>query len=114
MVDAHALRACEETRVGSSPTCGTSAKQISIMYIVYLLQSTSKPEKSYIGRKIEMRLQEHNEGNVKSTKPFMPWKIIYYEQFYCKLCADKREVFLKSGFGYRLRKLLLAHQDSLK
>lgn len=39
------------------------------------------------------------------------WSI--YENFYCKLCADKREQFLKSGFGYRFRKIIIQHYEKL-
>ncbi|MBI2036215.1 GIY-YIG nuclease family protein [Candidatus Microgenomates bacterium] len=87
------------------------------MYKVYLLKSLARPEKSYVGRTIKPiaeRLKEHNSGQARSTKPYMPWKLVYYEQFYCKLCSDKREVFLKSGKGFRLRKIILDNQKLLK
>ncbi|HLE48642.1 MAG TPA: GIY-YIG nuclease family protein [Patescibacteria group bacterium] len=86
------------------------------MYIVYLLQSKTNPEKSYVGRTIKpilVRLDEHNKGLTKSTKPYIPWRLVYYEQFYCKLCSDKREIYLKSGRGFRLRKLILINQNML-
>jgi putative endonuclease len=88
------------------------------MYKVYLLQSLSHFEKSYVGlttKKIKIRLEEHNAGFSKYTKAFLPWKIVYFEQFYCKLCAEKREEFLKNGVGYQIRKhLLLLQNSSLK
>ena len=87
------------------------------MYSVYLLQSLRNKEKTYVGltiKPLKNRLEEHNVGLTKSTKYDKPWEVIYYEQFYCKICADKREQFLKSGFGYRFRKLLLRHKDELK
>ena len=86
------------------------------MYIVYLLQSLSNPTKSYVGKTIKPvneRLKEHNSGLSRSTKPFIPWKLLYYEQFYCSLCADKREQYLKSGRGYRLRKIIINNQEKL-
>lgn len=85
------------------------------MFKVYLLQSLRDKNKSYVGltiKKIEDRLQEHNSGKSKYTKSLVPWKLVYYEVFYCKLCAEKREEFLKSGVGYRIRKHLLALPDS--
>lgn len=87
------------------------------MYKVYLLQSLQNPGKSYVGlttKEIAQRLLEHNNGFTQSSKHDAPWKVVYYEQFYCKLCADKREQFFKSGIGYRLRKLILEHQSELK
>lgn len=80
------------------------------MYQVYILKSLKKLNLSYVGlttKGVDKRLDEHNLGKSKYTKTFTPWKLVYYENFYCKLCAEKREIFLKSGFGYRLRKLLL-------
>ena len=76
------------------------------MFIVYILKS--KIEKTYVGftiKKIEDRLNEHNQGLSPYTNADKPWELIYFETFYCRLCAEKREKFLKSGFGYRFRKL---------
>jgi len=86
------------------------------MYKVYLLQSLVKPTKTYVGltiKDVNDRLSEHNKGLSQYTKTDLPWKVIYFETFYCKLCAEKREQFLKSGFGYRLRKILLANAGKL-
>ncbi len=86
------------------------------MYKVYILESERLPGKTYVGltiKKIEERLKEHNLGQSKASKPYLPWKLIYYENFYCELCADKREQFLKSGFGYRFRKLILENYTKL-
>jgi len=80
------------------------------MYKVYLLLSLKYPKKSYVGVTIKEpadRVKEHNDGLSQSTKAFRPWKLVYYETFYCELCASKRERFLKSGFGFKLRKILL-------
>lgn len=80
------------------------------MYKVYLLQSVRHPEKSYVGmtnQEINERLKQHNNGESQFTKAYRPWVLIYFETFYCKLCADKREQFLKSGVGYRIRKIIL-------
>lgn len=80
------------------------------MYKVYILKSLSNPGKTYVGYTVKMvqaRLKEHNDGLSQSTKAYRPWKLLYFETFYCKLCAEKREKFLKSGFGYKLRKLIL-------
>jgi len=86
------------------------------MYHVYLLRSINNPSKSYVGLTIrtpEDRLNEHNSGKSQFTKTDKPWRLIYYEKFYCKLCAEKREMFLKSGFGYRLRQVLLDNESKL-
>ncbi|HSD98565.1 MAG TPA: GIY-YIG nuclease family protein [Patescibacteria group bacterium] len=79
------------------------------MYKVYILQSLTKKNKTYVGqtiKSVQVRLKEHNSGLSKFTKAYRPWKIVYFEQLYCKTCTDKREKFLKSGVGYKLRKIL--------
>ncbi len=52
------------------------------MYYVYLLFS-DKDSKFYTGstNDLKRRLQEHNVGNVKSTKHRRPLKLIYYEVY---------------------------------
>jgi len=49
--------------------------------------------------KIEKRLAEHNSGKTKSTKPYIPWEILFYEEYDNKADALKREKYLKSGVG---------------
>ncbi len=46
------------------------------------------------------RLRYHNTGKVKSTKAYHPWKLHYYEEFFTKSEALKRENFFKSINGY--------------
>lgn len=82
----------------------------NFMYKVYLLRSISKPTKSYVGytiKTVQKRLQEHNDGQNQSTKAYRPWQLVYFETFYCKLCAEKREQFLKTGVGFKIRKIIL-------
>lgn len=79
------------------------------MFFVYLLYSF-KNKKSYVGstsKKPEQRLKEHNLGMNKFTKENGPWRLIYYEQFTCKNCSRAREIFLKTGVGKKLRKILI-------
>ena len=87
------------------------------MYYVYILVSERDSKKSYVGytsRKPIERLAEHNLGICFSTKSNCPWKLIYFESFCCQKCAETREVFLKSGFGYRYRKLILDNYQKLR
>lgn len=77
-------------------------------YYVYVLQSLTR-KSLYIGysKDINKRLIEHNEGKSKATKPFRPYKLIYFEAFIKKSDAKSREIYLKSGWGRRtLNKLL--------
>ncbi len=70
-------------------------------YHVYILKSQTT-SRFYIGctTNPEDRLREHNLGKTKSTKPFIPWKIIYTEIFFDKNKAFKREWHLKHPKGY--------------
>jgi len=50
---------------------------------------------------MEKRLNRHNQGKVKSTKAYKPWKVIYTEEFSTKSEAYQREMFFKSIEGYK-------------
>ncbi|MCX7833970.1 MAG: GIY-YIG nuclease family protein [Ignavibacteria bacterium] len=65
-------------------------------FYTYILKSKIK-DRFYIGSSsnLEKRLQYHNQGKTKSTKPSIPWEIVYYEKFDSKSDALKREKQLK-------------------
>ncbi len=71
-----------------------------MLYYVYILESL-KNGRHYVGStgNLLRRLTEHNEGKVKSTKPFTPWKIIYTEEYSSKTEALRRERKIKSYKG---------------
>lgn len=48
------------------------------MYFVYILHSCSL-NKYYVGQtnNLDNRLSRHNSGRSKSTKPGIPWKLIF-------------------------------------
>ncbi len=70
------------------------------MHYVYILKS-EKVKRFYVGYTIDLkrRILEHNDGNTRSTRPFRPWKMIYWEQFDSKSEAYKREWHLKHAKG---------------
>ena len=65
-------------------------------YSVYILYSQSK-DKYYIGytQDPEERLTEHNSGATPSTRPGIPWKMVYKEECEDKTTAIKRENKIK-------------------
>ncbi len=67
------------------------------MYFVYILQSEATG-RFYIGYSDspDRRLQEHNSGKVKSTRPYRPWKKVYQETHSTETLAIRRERELKS------------------
>ena len=69
-------------------------------YTINIIKS-SKDNKRYIGctKNILRRLDEHNNGLVKSTRNRRPLELIYNEEFENKADAFAREKFFKSGKG---------------
>ncbi len=65
-------------------------------YYLYILYS-EKYKKHYIGisDNPDRRLAEHNQGIVRSTKAFIPYGLVYLEEFPEKKSARIRELFLK-------------------
>jgi len=78
------------------------------MFYVYILQSL-KDNSLYIGytSDLKKRFNEHNSGNSSATKPFRPYKLIFYEAFADRIDAKNREEYLKSGWGLRSIKTML-------
>ena len=75
------------------------------MFYNYVLQSL-KNKMLYIGytTNLEKRFKEHNDGLNQLTKPYRPWKLIYYEACLNKKDAKRREEYLKKTQGQRLLK----------
>lgn len=71
----------------------------------YVIQST-KNNHLYIGFATDLknRFKKHNKGLIKSTKPYRPWKLIYYEACLNEDDATRREGYLKTSQGQRLLK----------
>jgi putative endonuclease len=78
------------------------------MYFVYVLRSASSG-RLYKGfcSDLEKRLSEHNSGKTKSTRPFIPWEIVYFERIESIKDAIKREKFLKTSAGRRYLKKVI-------
>ena len=70
------------------------------MFYVYVIKSLVDG-RLYKGlsQNIDRRLKEHNSGKTKSTKPYRPWKLVYYEKFETRVEARNREKYFKSGIG---------------
>lgn len=67
-------------------------------YFVYVIKSLNN-DNIYVGmtNNLERRLNEHNSKKSKSTKPYAPFKVIYYEKVENSRIARIKEKFLKSG-----------------
>ncbi|MGC9336774.1 MAG: GIY-YIG nuclease family protein [Candidatus Cloacimonadia bacterium] len=78
-------------------------------YYTYVLYS-QKYDKIYIGftNNLMRRLHFHNQGIKGWTAKFIPWELVYHEEFETKAEAMKREQELKS---YQGRKFI--HEEVL-
>jgi putative endonuclease len=83
------------------------------MYYVYILKS-KRVNRLYKGftKDLRRRIVEHNSGEVRSTKSYAPWELVYYQGFIDKTDARREELFLKTGKGKERIKYLL--EETLK
>jgi len=77
-------------------------------YYIYILYS-KKLDKYYTGycEDISTRLTKHNFGSTPSTKPGIPWIMVYYEQYDTKTEAIKREREIKNKKSRKYIKYLI-------
>ena len=83
------------------------------MFSIYFAKSL-KNNKIYVGRtekSPQIRVEEHNKGSNVWSKQNGPFKLVYFETYFCKVDAVKRELFYKSGIGKRIKKAIVAEMD---
>jgi putative endonuclease len=70
------------------------------MIIVYAIKRLER-NYIYVGmtNDLNRRIQEHNNGENKSTKSYRPFILIYSESFPDRVSAREKEKYLKSGVG---------------
>ncbi|AFH49489.1 Hypothetical protein IALB_1782 [Ignavibacterium album JCM 16511] len=71
-------------------------------FFTYILFS-AKHNKHYFGHtsNLQKRISDHNSGLSTFTKKYLPWELIYFEEFDSRAEAMKREKFFKSYLGYK-------------
>ena len=82
-----------------------------MFFYVYILRSL-KNRSFYIGYSTDLknRIKQHNNGESQSTKPFRPYKLIFYEAFLNEKDAKNREEYLKGGYGRKsIQKMLTTY-----
>ncbi len=79
------------------------------MFYAYVIKSLSS-DFLYKGHceNLEKRLAEHNAGMTKSIKPYIPFKLIYFEEFLQREDAVIREKYFKTSAGRRYLKQKMA------
>ena len=67
------------------------------MYYVYFILSLVNND-LYIGstENVHIRLKRHNDGKVKSTKAYRPWRLLSQEEYETRSEAVKKERFYKT------------------
>ena len=85
-----------------------------MFYYVYLLYS-EKYGKFYIGytENMQIRIGQHNNEESYWTKRYIPWRVIYFEEYRSKVDALNREKQLKR-FAKGMAQLKLRLSDTLK
>jgi putative endonuclease len=70
-----------------------------VLYILY----SDIAGRHYIGitSDLDARLTRHNNGEVRSSKAYRPWRVVHFEKYEEKTEARKREIFLKKTAGAR-------------
>ena len=81
------------------------------MYYTDIIHSESAVH-YYIGSTsdLEKRLEKHNYGGTASTRPYRPWKMVYFEEFSTKTDALKRENEIKKKKSHIYIKTLIKGQ----
>jgi len=79
------------------------------MYFAYVLKSLNH-NYFYKGHchNLELRLTQHNSGMTKSIRPFIPFELVYFEEFEFEKDAILREKYFKTAAGRRYLKKKMA------
>jgi len=82
--------------------------KLAAMFFVYVIRSLIRPY-VYVGLtdNVDRRINEHQTGKNKTTKPYRPFTLILVEEFHSRLGARKREKYLKSGVGKEFLKSII-------
>jgi len=70
------------------------------MFYVYAISSINK-NYIYVGLtgNLEKRFYQHNTGKEKTTKPYLPFKLLFTQKFNTRKEARVAEKKYKSGYG---------------
>ena len=77
------------------------------MFFVYAIKSLVK-NYIYVGLTdhVIRRFHEHNNGFEKTTKPYLPFELIFSKEYPDRTTARASEKFYKMGKGKRFLKLI--------
>jgi len=75
------------------------------MFYAYVIKSVNH-DYFYKGhcKDIAVRLQQHNAGMTESIRPYLPFELVYFEEFNTEDEAIRREKYFKTSAGRRYLK----------
>jgi putative endonuclease len=76
------------------------------MFYAYVLKSI-KHDYYYKGhcQDLDRRIAQHNSGMTISLKPYIPFRLVYFEEFETEDQAIAREKYFKTAAGRRFLKI---------
>ena len=79
----------------------SNLKKLPSMHYVYRIRSLRYPDREYTGSTSDLRsrLRQHNDGCCDYTRPFKPWKVVWYGAYEEAQRARDFERYLKTGSG---------------
>lgn len=82
------------------------------MITVYALSSLRRSY-IYVGMSSQLskRVERHNKGQNKTTKPYAPFKLVYTKEFTTRKDARAHEKYLKSGVGREFLKSISKEKE---
>ncbi len=69
------------------------------MFFVYIRSEVNGYFYVGLTHSVSNRVIQHNKGMTRSTKPYRPWKLFFFEKYETRAEARNREKYLKSGIG---------------
>jgi len=79
------------------------------MFYVYILRSKFNG-KFYIGscEDLEERIKRHNSGRCRYSRRYLPWELVYFEEYVSRGEAVRRERYLKKLRNRRALERIIA------
>ena len=95
----------DSIRVSEAPDPGSIPGEATTLCYAYVIKSLNH-DYYYKGHceNLEKRLAQHNAGMTTSIKPYLPFKVIYFETFQTRDEAVAYEKYFKSAAGRRFLK----------
>ena len=110
LVDTQDSKSCVARRAGSIPATSTKTPQFIGEFFMFYVYAISSLRKNYIyvgmSADVQRRISEHNAGKEKTTRPYLPYRLLYVESCENRIMARKREKYWKSGTGKEQLRIL--------